>query len=107
MEAWVITAILLVLAHMVWVFKVAQSRLYHKYFFVVLFAPLLLAWYFYQSLIPVLGWLWLLVLVERYFWAMTLYRVSGEDKIGWYILIYLFSPLGWLLFYFTEWDWRM
>lgn len=43
-----------------------------------------------------------LVAAERIAWAVALREVAGDDRLGWFIVIYSIPLFGWLLYRFTR-----
>jgi hypothetical protein len=79
-------------------------------FFLLLFIPLVLSvcTTYYQGyiglpMVTLINLLILALIILFYgFWGTTLYEVVGNDKLVWFILILIVSPL-WILYKLVEW----
>ena len=98
---WLGIGIIVLIAHMRWLYHIAQSRRENKLKFVgVLLIPFLgLAVYVLIAAWNIPLWMYIVFVVERILWGITLYRAAGEDRPGWYIVIYIIPIIGWLIYY--------
>ncbi len=92
-------------------FKIGQSKKkVSKWFYPLLYAPLVISAIMYlagPATFAGLFGLWIMVTIlavtlERFIWGITLKKVSGEDKMGWFFVIMYLPIFGWMIYYITE-----
>jgi len=103
---YVIAGVLFIV-HMACLFQIAQSKKDRSVlFFTLLYIPQIVIplCLFLLTILcfsPVVLLILVLFSLERVIWGMTLYDVAGEDKLVWFIIIFLVPFFGWSLYKIT------
>jgi hypothetical protein len=107
LSMWLLIGVSVVLSiFYFWVlYRTARSDELRIWFFLLVFAPVVLNIAVYLASNPfsaVVGFLMALVVLERFLMSLTAYEAAGENRIVWFLLIVLFPFFGWFLYRVTN-----